>query len=246
MNKTKEGATKSSWHSLDVKSRLVVANELPEGSRMDENLVKSMTGDDIIVARQLYAKHEQEYRPMFTLMIIGNHKPVIRDTSPGMWRRMILLPFNASFTGNQLDPKLMEKLYAELPGILNWAIKGVQMWLERSIKDSLPASIRAGIDEYRHESDLLANFLEEMTINEPESYIATDELYDAFRRWSERDSDWKMTRNIMTKRLKDKGFTKVRRQNKACIQGLCLKGYGNETTTGPITLPNTPPPQYLY
>lgn len=117
-----------------VGSRLVVANELPEGSRMDENLVKSMTGDDIIVARQLYAKHELEYRPMFTLMIIGNHKPVIRDTSPGMWRRMILLPFNASFTGNQLDPKLMEKLYAELPGILNWAIKGVQMWLERSIK----------------------------------------------------------------------------------------------------------------
>ncbi|WP_345877908.1 phage/plasmid primase, P4 family [Shewanella algae] len=206
-----------------VGSRLVVANELPEGSRMDENLVKSMTGDDIIVARHLYAKHELEYRPMFTLMIIGNHKPVIRDTSPGMWRRMILLPFNASFTGNQLDPKLMEKLYAELPGILNWAIKGVQMWLERSIKGSLPASIQAGIDEYRHESDLLANFLEEMTISEPESYIATDELYDAFRRWAERDSDWKMTRNIMTKRLKDKGFTKVRKQNKACIQGLMLK-----------------------
>ncbi|WP_372870909.1 phage/plasmid primase, P4 family [Shewanella sp.] len=227
-----------------VGSRLVVANELPEGSRMDENLVKSMTGDDIIVARQVYAKHELEFRPKFTLMMIGNHKPVIRDTSPGMWRRIIMLPFNASFTGSQLDPRLMEKLNAELPGILNWAIKGVQMWLEQSIKTSLPASIRAGIDEYRHESDLLANFLEEVTQSDPESYIPTDELYDKFRQWAERDSDWKMTRNIMTKRLVDKGFSKVRKQNKACIQGIMLKpcSVGRHDFYSPVV--TAPEPRY--
>ncbi|MCT8867148.1 phage/plasmid primase, P4 family [Shewanella xiamenensis] len=202
-------------------SRLVVANELPEGSRMDENLVKSMTGNDVIVARQLYAKVELEYIPMFKLIMVGNHKPVIRDTSTGMWRRMILLPFNASFSQQQMDPQLMDKLYAELSGILNWALEGVQMWLKDGIKASIPNSIKSGIAEYRHESDLLAMFLEECT--NKGDFVYTDELYDAFRKWAERDGDWKMTRNIMTKRLVEKGFEKGRHNSKAMIKGIKLK-----------------------
>ncbi|ACK46858.1 phage/plasmid primase, P4 family [Shewanella baltica OS223] len=202
-------------------SRLVVANELPEGSRMDENLVKSMTGNDVIVARQLYAKVELEYTPMFKLIMVGNHKPVIRDTSPGMWRRMIMLPFNASFSQEQMDPLLMDKLYAELSGILNWALEGVQMWLKDGIKASIPNSIKSEIAEYRHESDLLAIFLEECTCKGDFTY--TDMLYDAFRKWAERDGDWKMTRNIMTKRLVEKGFEKGRHNSKAMIKGINLK-----------------------
>jgi putative DNA primase/helicase len=204
-----------------IGSRLVVANELAEGSRMDENLVKSMTGNDVIVARQLYAKEELEFRPMFKLIMVGNHKPVIRDTSTGMWRRMILLPFNASFSKEQLDPRLMDKLYAELPGILNWALTGVAMWLSQGIKASIPDSIKAEIDEYRHESDLLEIFLEECTCSG--EYVFTDDLYDSFKKWAERDGDWKMTRNIMTKRLVEKGYEKTRKNSKAAILGIRLK-----------------------
>ncbi|MCH1921335.1 phage/plasmid primase, P4 family [Shewanella sp. A3A] len=203
-----------------IGSRLVVANELAEGSRMDENLVKSMTGNDVIVARQLYAKEELEFRPMFKLIMVGNHKPVIRDTSTGMWRRMILLPFNASFSKEQLDPRLMDKLYAELPGILNWALEGVRQWLIRGIKASTPDSIKAEIDEYRHESDLLSMFLEECTSSG--EYVFTDDLYDSFKKWAERDGDWKMTRNIMTKRLVEKGYEKTRKNSKVAIQGIRL------------------------
>ena len=203
-----------------IGSRLVVANELAEGSRMDENLVKSMTGNDVIVARQLYAKEELEFRPMFKLIMVGNHKPVIRDTSTGMWRRMILLPFNASFSKEQLDPRLMDKLYAELPGILNWALTGVAMWLSQGIKASIPDSIKAEIDEYRHESDLLSMFLEECTSSG--EYVFTDDLYDSFKKWAERDGDWKMTRNIMTKRLVEKGYEKTRKNSKVAIQGIRL------------------------
>ena len=202
-------------------SRLVVANELPEGSRMDENLVKSITGDDVIVARQLYAKAEHEFRPKLKLFIVGNHKPVIRDSSPGMWRRMVLLPFNASFTKEQLDPRLMDKLYAELPGILNWALAGVGNWLNQGIKSSMPANIRTSINEYRHESDQMAMFIEECTCSG--EYVYIDELYDAFSNWAQRGGDWQMKRTIMTKRLEEKGYAKIRKHNKASFAGLRLK-----------------------
>ena len=207
-----------------VGSRLVVANELPEGARMDENLVKSMTGDDVIVARSLYAKTEIEFRPTFSLVMVGNHKPVIRDTSPGMWRRMMLLPFNASFSGSQLDSMLMSKLKAELPGILNWAIAGTQRWLQQGLKQQMPTTLTQDIQQYRDESDLLGSFLDEQTIREEGKWVHTDTLYDVFKEWSSRDGEWQMTRNIMTKKLQERGYEKGRKADRAAILNLQLKG----------------------
>ncbi|MGL6564199.1 phage/plasmid primase, P4 family [Aeromonas dhakensis] len=206
-----------------VDARLVVANELPEGSRMDENLVKAMTGDDIIVARAPYAKSEMEFRPRFSLVMVGNHKPVIRDTSPGMWRRMMMIPFNAAFTGEQLDPYLMQKLQDELPGILNWAIQGTQMWLAQGLKRSMPASIKADVESYRAESDLVGSFLEECTQPSSNYKCTMDEIYAAFSRWAQQNGEWTMSKIILKKKLVDKGFEATRYRNKAAIIGIVLR-----------------------
>ncbi|KTA85928.1 phage/plasmid primase, P4 family [Aeromonas salmonicida] len=205
-----------------VDARLVVANELPEGSRMDENLVKAMTGDDIIVARAPYAKTEMSFRPRFSLVMVGNHKPVIRDTSPGMWRRMMMLPFNASFSSSQLDPYLMQKLQAEQSGILNWAIQGTQMWLKDGLKRSIPASLKAEAENYRAESDLLGCFLEECTRSQPKAKTSTEELYAAFREWAGDSGEWTMSKAILKKKLVERGYVTSRYNNKVAIVGLVL------------------------
>ncbi|HCH55281.1 phage/plasmid primase, P4 family [Aeromonas hydrophila] len=217
-----------------VDARLVVANELPEGSRMDENLVKAMTGDDIIVARAPYAKNEMEFHPHFSLVMVGNHKPVIRDTSPGMWRRMMMIPFNAAFTGDQLDPYLMQKLQDELPGILNWAIQGTQMWLEQGLKRSMPASLKADVENYRAESDLVGTFLEECTQPSSNYRCTMDELYAAFNRWALRNGEWTMSKIILKKRLLDKGYEATRYRSKAAIIGIAV--LDDEFETSPITM----------
>ncbi|WP_286342543.1 phage/plasmid primase, P4 family [Ferrimonas sp. YFM] len=215
-----------------VGSRLVVANELPEGSRMNENEIKTMTGGDVIVARAPYAKTEMEYRSTFSLVIVGNHKAVIRDNSHGMWRRMLLLPFEASFNKSQLDPQLTVKLEAELPGILNWAIRGTSEWRSKGIKSSIPPRIAQLIRSYQDESDLLGQFLTERAASEEGQWIHTDELYDAFKEWATRDGEWSMTRSIMTKKLVERGFKKGRKNNKAAILGLrLLSPYGDAGST---------------
>ncbi|USD35991.1 phage/plasmid primase, P4 family [Ferrimonas sp. SCSIO 43195] len=215
-----------------VGSRLVVANELPEGSRMNENEIKTMTGGDVIVARAPYAKTEMEYHSTFSLIMVGNHKPVIRDTSHAMWRRMMILPFEASFEKSKLDPQLMDKLEAELPGILNWAIRGTKKWVARSIKNSIPPRIAKLLCTYQDESDLLGLFLTERTASEEGQWIHSDELYDAFKEWATRDGEWSMTRSIMTKKLGERGFKKGRKNNKAAILGLrLLSSYGDADST---------------
>ncbi|WP_234920367.1 DNA primase family protein, partial [Aeromonas veronii] len=159
---------------------------------MDENLVKAMTGDDVIVARAPYAKKEMEFRPSFSLVMVGNHKPEIRDTSNGMWRRMLMLPFNASFTKEQLDPMLMEKLRAEMPGILNWAIQGCQMWQEQRLKASIPARLKQDVETYRAESDMVGCFLEECTQARAGAKVPMSEVYAVYSRWAQQNGEWAM------------------------------------------------------
>ncbi|MFM4993924.1 phage/plasmid primase, P4 family [Aeromonas veronii] len=205
-----------------VDARLVVANELPEGSRMDENLVKAMTGDDVIVARAPYAKKEMEFRPTFSLVMVGNHKPEIRDTSNGMWRRMLMLPFNASFTKAQLDPMLMEKLRAEMPGILNWAIQGCQMWQEQRLKASIPARLKQDVETYRAESDMVGCFLEECTQARAGAKVPMSEVYAVYSRWAQQNGEWAMKQLALKKKLIEKGFAVPRYNSKATVIGLTL------------------------
>ncbi|EKT55805.1 phage/plasmid primase, P4 family [Providencia sneebia] len=219
MNKN-SGGPNASLAKLPGK-RLVVANELPENGRLDDTLIKSMTGGDIIVARQVYGKHELEFYSQFSLVIIGNHKPAIYDMSHGMWRRMCLIPFAANFTAAQIDPELPVKLGKELQGILNWALEGVQAWHAEGLKRSLPAAVIAANDEYRQESDLIGEFLEGC-LQEPDAYTAASELYQAFLSFANEGNEWRMTQRIFTKKMVERGFEKVRRNNKAGFRGIAL------------------------
>ncbi len=189
---------------------------------MDENLVKAMTGDDVIVARAPYAKKEMEFHPTFSLVMVGNHKPEIRDTSNGMWRRMLMLPFNASFTKAQLDPMLMEKLRAEMPGILNWAIQGCQMWQEQRLKASIPARLKQDVETYRAESDMVGCFLEECTQARAGAKVPMSEVYAVYSRWAQQNGEWAMKQLALKKKLIEKGFAVPRYNSKATVIGLTL------------------------
>lgn len=201
--------------------RLVVANELPEGGRFDDMLIKSMTGGDTLVARQVYGKHEIEFTAQFSLVIIGNHKPVIHDMSHGMWRRMCLIPFAAQFSAEQADPTLPARLLAELPGILNWALAGVAEWQEHGLKRSLPAAIVKANEEYREESDLLGEFLSGCIL-QPDAYTPATELYQAFQTFACEGNEWRMTQRVFNKKMAERGFTRLRRDSKAGFRGIAV------------------------
>jgi putative DNA primase/helicase len=201
--------------------RLVVANELPEGGRFDDMLIKSMTGGDTLVARQVYGKHEIEFTAQFSLVIVGNHKPAIHDMSHGMWRRMCLIPFAAQFSAEQADPTLPARLLAELPGILNWALEGVAEWQEHGLKRSLPAAVVKANDDYREESDLLGEFLSGCIL-QPDAYTPATELYQAFQTFACEGNEWRMTQRVFNKKMAERGFTKLRRDSKAGFRGIAL------------------------
>lgn len=102
-------------------ARLVSAVEIGAERRLNEPLIKEITGGDTITARFLYEEFFQ-FKPEFKVFLAVNHKPVIKGTDEGIWRRVRLVPFDVTIAPDKVDKDLPDKLQAELPGILNWEI----------------------------------------------------------------------------------------------------------------------------
>ena len=128
--------------------RFVSTIEIEQGRRMAESLVKALTGGDTIAARFLFGEFF-EFIPQFKLFLGTNHKPVIHGTDLAIWRRIRLIPFLVTIPEEKQDRELVSKLKEELPGILNWAIKGCLAWQKDGL--GVPEEVKAATDEYRKE-----------------------------------------------------------------------------------------------
>lgn len=169
-------------------ARMVVTSEPNDGCRLDEGIVKQMTGgtENKLTARFLYGR-EFEFSPEFKIVMSTNYKPVIKGTDNGIWRRVRLIPFTAEFTRENRDPQLTEKLRRELPGILNWAIAGAVGWC----KEGLPpcAIIDEAGQEYRSEMDRVQQFLDDCTTRSESSSTQASTLYKCYKAWCSEQGD---------------------------------------------------------
>ena len=95
--------------------RVAVCQETPSGRRWAEEVVKHITGGDRISARRM-REDFWEFDPTHKLWVSGNHKPIVEGIDEGIWRRFHLVPFEKHIPEEQRDPKLVDKLRAELPG----------------------------------------------------------------------------------------------------------------------------------
>lgn len=161
-------------------ARYVTVSETPEGAKLNESLVKDLTGGDTITAR--FLRHEFfSFRPQFKLWVRGNHKPQIRGTDDGIWRRLMLIPFNVQIPESEVDSSLPERLRGELPGILNWAIEGCLAWQREGLKP--PQSVKDALAEYRREMDILGDFISACCVISDGAVIESTALYNRYRKW---------------------------------------------------------------
>jgi putative DNA primase/helicase len=162
-------------------ARLVTASEIADGQRLDESLMKSLTGGDVIAARQLY--HEAiEFHLQAKFLLAANHKPIVRGRDHAIWRRFRLLPFTVTIPEEERDPQLAERLREELPGILAWAVDGCLAWQQGSLQ--APAEVLAATEDYRAEMDVLGAFIADRCVVANGVSVQATPLYAAYRAWA--------------------------------------------------------------
>lgn len=184
-------------------SRFVSAVEAEEGQRFAESLVKQLTGGDRITARFMRSEFF-EFTPEFKLFLATNHKPAIRGTDLAIWRRIRLIPFNVTIPEDQRDSHLPDKLRAELPGILRWAVTGCQMWLREGLGN--PEEVKGATEGYRSEMDILSNFIEESCVLGVDYKSSIKHLYETYNNWCFHNKERALTKRAFSSRLKDRGY----------------------------------------
>lgn len=203
-------------------ARFVVASEVDEGKRLSESLIKSLTGRETLKARFLFQEFF-EFQPQLKLWLASNHRPVIRGTDLGIWRRIRLIPFLVKFKEEEQDKELPAKLRKELPGILAWAVRGCLAWQ----KDGLltPEIVNKATADYRAEMDTLGQFLEACCVQDPRVITSASDLYTTYKQWAEQGGEHPITQTAFGRRLGEKGFEKSRNSTTDRIQwkGIGLK-----------------------
>jgi putative DNA primase/helicase len=178
--------------------RFVKCVETQEGKKMDTQRIKNWTGGEAITVRPLY-KPEFTFQPTHKIWMAFNDKPRIDDPSVGMWSRVKLIPFENCFIGRE-DRNLLEKLRAESPGILNWAIEGTRMWQEERLE--MAEKIRQATEEYEEESNVAIQFVKAGCVMDANASIKNADLYEAYRKWANANAKAFLAENWFGRKMK--------------------------------------------
>ncbi|GHU62743.1 hypothetical protein FACS189445_5870 [Spirochaetia bacterium] len=201
-------------------TRFVVTTEAEQGKRLSETLIKQITGTDSMTARFLYGEYF-DFIPTFKIFMASNHKPVIKGTDDGIWRRIKLIPFTTTIAPERQDKHLEQKLLEEKPGILNWLIEGTRRWFAGGL--AAPVSITSATEEYRSEMDVLGEFIKERCILSPGISVRARELFRSYQDWCEDNNERASSERFLAMRLKELGLEKGRTAEARYWKGIMLK-----------------------
>ena len=205
-------------------SRIVTVTEPDEGGVLRESLIKAMTGGEALPARAAYGRTTVEVKPTWTAFMPTNHKPIIKGTDHGIWRRLVLIPFTVNFDNHptiKKDPERMTKLKAEYEGILAWIVRGALMYQREGLK--APKVIEDARNEYKDEMDILSDWIsQDCTVGNNE--VATNaQLWESWQRYAQANGELKYisSSRALAKRLSTK-FKAIK--NTMGIRGRGFKG----------------------
>lgn len=202
--------------------RLITASETEGGSQLAEATIKQITGDGVLTVRELY-KPLREIRIQCKLMMSGNHKPIIKGTDHGTWRRLNLLPFMRQFSPEEQDKKLPGKLRAEAEHIAAWLIEGCLKWQKEGL-EPLPSVIRQASLEYREEQDIMGMWIEDCCCLAPGLWATSADLYQSPKEWAEAQGLRPLNNVTLGRKFTEKGIdAKKSRELGRYRQGIKLK-----------------------
>jgi P4 family phage/plasmid primase-like protien len=205
--------------------RLVTASETGDGNRLDEALIKDLSGGDRIVARFMRGEWF-EFTPHFKIYLSSNYKPRVSGTDDAIWDRLKLVPFLIRIPEEERRPmeQILTEFQQELAGICNWAVRGCLDWQRYGMGE--PPEVRIATAGYRDEMDVLQDFLAECCVLDASAKVASQDLYAEYKRWAtdagERTLSQKRFSQWLEHRGVQMGFSKQHTSHGKIWNGIAL------------------------
>lgn len=201
-------------------ARLVAGSELPVGKTWDESVIKDLTGGDRMTARYMRGDFF-DFDPQLTLMIAGNNQPSFRGVDEAIRARVVLVPFLVTIPPEKRDKGLSDKLKAEGPEILRWAIDGALQWQEQGL--NVPAKVVVASTEYMDAEDTLGQFLTDETQTVAGHFVSAQDLHFRFAQWCESQGLKAWTQLTLIKEIKSRGFEPAKSNGRRGLKGLKIR-----------------------
>ena len=193
-----------------VGARFAQSQETDEGRALAEAAIKTMTGGEKLVGRHLY-QSQFTFEASHKLWLATNSRPIIKGTNEGIWRRILLVPFDVRIPPAEQDKNLSKKLAREGAGIFNWLAEGYRLYRAEGL--CIPKKVTDAVSAYRGDSDILTAFIDQNCIIKQHGQgasVSVSELYDSYQSFCESEGEYCKSNRYFSTALKDKGFDKIK------------------------------------
>lgn len=203
--------------------RLVIAAELEEGMRLNTSIVKQLCSTDEVTAEKKY-KDPFKYVPTHTLVLYTNHLPRVGANDDGIWRRLIVIPFNAKITGSSDRKNYADFLYENAGGaVLSWIIEGAEKAIKNKYKLKVPKVVEAAINKYRENNDWFSAFVDECCEVDVTFQQKSGEFYQEYRSYCARTGEYTRSTTDFYTALENAGFERKKTKAGVIVRGIRLK-----------------------
>jgi putative DNA primase/helicase len=152
-----------------------------------ENVLKTLVAGDRTEFERKY-KDSIQAKPTAKIMIATNALPRFNDKTQGIWRRILLVPFDKVIPNEEQVKDLANRIKTELSGILNWGFEGLQR-LNKEGSFTIPESIRELLEEYRRDADPARAFLlENYAYSQNGESISCSTVYEDYKVWCDENN----------------------------------------------------------
>ena len=202
--------------------RLLIASELEEGVRLNTSIIKQLCSTDEIFAEKKY-KDPFSFTPSHTLVLYTNHLPKVGAMDSGIWRRLIVIPFNAKITGRHDRKNYADYLVENAaPYIMAWIIEGARKAIGNNFRIPLPKCVEDAIAKYRQDNDWLGHFLADCCeLGEPYE-TGSGKFYSEYRAYCARVGDFVRSTTEFYNAVEQRGFRRVKKKHSMWVLGLRL------------------------
>lgn len=203
--------------------RMVIAAEMEEGVRLSTSVLKQLCSTDEVGGEKKY-KAPFQFVPSHTIVLYTNHLPRVGASDEGTWRRLIVIPFTAQFTGKSEVKNYTDYLVEKAgPAILQWIIEGAQRVIEKDYHLQPPRCVQEAIEKYRGQNDWLHHFLDDCCELAPGFQEKSGELYGAYRTYCQQMNEYTRSTSDFYAALENAGFARRRTKMGRFVTGLQVK-----------------------
>lgn len=204
---------------------VLVDDDVKSGTRLPDGPLKRISEEKLLTGEKKFGDSFSFISRVVPILLCNNF-PSVADLSPGLQRRLAVIPFNRAFLKKEENTQLFPGIWqSEMSGILNLYLAGLKRVVARGWRFERPPAVEAATKEFLRGANPLPDFIASSCTTGLTKKVKLDVLYNAFGDWAKANGiTFAQQLSSFKKNLELLGYNSKKLNNGLHIIGLSLNG----------------------